>query len=104
MINKIVGYGGFKSYADQPYPTLKQGKDLQLNNQVWSSTKRDVDKINPLDNYNHYHTTYKKNHLENTKPQDYHPEHVQRGTGSTLNFAPNTSAKPYDKVEAEKVG
>lgn len=26
MINKIVGYGGFKSYSEQPYPTKKQGK------------------------------------------------------------------------------
>jgi hypothetical protein len=26
MINKIVGYGGFKSYAEEPYPTRKQGK------------------------------------------------------------------------------
>lgn len=73
MINKIVGYGGFKSYSEQPYPTKKQGKELQETNQVWAVTKRDADKINPLDNYNHYHTIYKKNHLENTNPQDYHP-------------------------------
>jgi len=32
MINKIVGYGGFKSYSELEYPTLKQGKDLQLKN------------------------------------------------------------------------
>ena len=63
MINKIVGYGGFKSYAEQPYSTIKQGKELELNNQVWADTKRDADKVHPLDNYNHYHTAYKKNHL-----------------------------------------
>jgi hypothetical protein len=28
MINKVVGYGGYKSYSDCPYPTIKQGKDL----------------------------------------------------------------------------
>jgi len=72
---------------------------------VWSSTKRDADKINPLDNYNHYHTNYKKNHLENTQPADYHPEHVIRGANSTLNFAGTQSlTKAYDTVEAEKDG
>jgi hypothetical protein len=40
MINKVVGYGGFKSYAEQPYPTKKQGKELQEANQIWSCTKR----------------------------------------------------------------
>ena len=48
MINKVVGYGGFKSYNECPYPTNKQGKELQNTNQVWSSTRRDADKINPL--------------------------------------------------------
>lgn len=28
MINRAVGYGGFKSYAECPYPTNKIGKDL----------------------------------------------------------------------------
>ena len=32
MINKVVGYGGFKSYSDCPYPTNKMGKELQNNN------------------------------------------------------------------------
>lgn len=63
MINKVVGYGGFKSYNECPYPTNKQGKELQNTNQVWSSTRRDADKINPLENYNHYHTLYKQNHV-----------------------------------------
>lgn len=71
---------------------------------MWSSTKRDADKINPLDNFNHYHTTYKKNHVENTEPKDYHPEHVPKGSSSTLNFAGNSLVKPYDVQEAEKDG
>lgn len=104
MINKVVGYGGYKSYSDCPYPTVKQGKTLQANNEVWSSTKRDADKVNTLDNFNHYHTVYKKNHVENTEPKDYHPEHVQKGSSSTLNFAGNSLVKPYDQVEAEKDG
>lgn len=104
MINKVVGYGGHKSYSEQPYPTLKQGKELQLKNEIWSSTKRDADRINPLDNYNHYHTIYQKSHLENTGPKDYHPEHVQRGSNSTLNFAGNSLTKAYDQIEAEKTG
>jgi hypothetical protein len=40
MINKVVGYGGFKSYSENPYPTLKQGKELQLTNTIWQSTRR----------------------------------------------------------------
>lgn len=35
MINKIVGYSAFKSYAEQPYSTTKQGKDLERENKVW---------------------------------------------------------------------
>lgn len=27
MINKAVGYGGFKSYSECPYPSDKIGKD-----------------------------------------------------------------------------
>jgi hypothetical protein len=73
-----------------------------VNNQVWSSTKREADKINPLDNFNHYHTLYKKNHVENTGPQDYHPEHVPKGGSSTFNLAGNSLVKPYDQIEAEK--
>lgn len=26
MINKAVGYSGFKTYGELPYPTRKQGK------------------------------------------------------------------------------
>ena len=68
---------------------------------MWSSTKRDADKINPLNNFNHYHTTYQNLHLENTKPQDYHPEHVVKGGSSTLNFTKNSLTKPFDQLEAE---
>lgn len=66
MINKAVGYGGFKSYGECPYPANKMGKELQESNQIWSSTRRQIDKTSPLDNYNHYHTIYKKDHTENT--------------------------------------
>lgn len=104
MINKVVGYGGYKSYSECPYPTTKQGKELQATNEVWSSTKRDADKIHPLDNYNHYHTIYKKNHLENTEPKDYHPEHVPKGASSSLNFAGSSLTKAYDKQEADTAG
>lgn len=104
MINKVVGYGGYKSYSECPYPTKKQGKQLESNNQVWSSTKRAEDQINPLNNYNHYHTLYQNQHLENTQPKDYHPQHVAKGGNSTLNFAGSSMVKPYDAAEAEKSG
>lgn len=29
MLNKIVGYSGFKTYGELPYTTIKQGKELQ---------------------------------------------------------------------------
>jgi hypothetical protein len=35
MINKAVGYSGFRTYGELPYPTIKQGKELQLTNKVW---------------------------------------------------------------------
>lgn len=104
MINKIVGYGGFKSYNEQPYPTKKQGKELEESNQVWTATRRDTDKVNPLENYHHYQTIYKKVHLENTQPQDYHPDIVQKGVHSTLNFSGTSKSKAYDQIEAEKTG
>ena len=102
MINKIAGYGGFKSYAENPYPSKKQGKELEETNQVWAATKRDCDKINTLDNFSHYHTLYKKQHVENTQPKDYHQEHVKKGFGCFLNSQAGTLNKPYDQVEAEK--
>ena len=40
MINKVVGYGGFRSYQENPYPTKKQGKQLEETDQVWASTKK----------------------------------------------------------------
>lgn len=105
MINKVIGYGGFNSYSQCPYPTIKQGKDLQDNNEIWSATKREADKANPNDNYNHYHSSYKKNHLENTQPKDYHPDHVPKGSASsTFNIAGNSLVKPYDAVEADRDG
>ena len=59
--------------------------------------------MHPLENYNHYHTAYHQQHLTNTQPKDYHPQHVPKGTSTPLNFAATTSlAKPYDAAEAEK--
>lgn len=107
MINKIVGYSGFKSYGELEYPTLKQGKELQLANQIWTSTIREVDKIDPLHNYHHQKTIYKQNHLENTNPPDYHPRHVVRGANSTLDFGDASLtklSKAFDKEEALKNG
>jgi len=48
MLNKIVGYSGFRPYGELEYPALKQGKELQLANQIWQSTVRDSDKKSPL--------------------------------------------------------
>lgn len=48
MINKIVGYSSFKSYAEQPYSTIKPGKELEKANTVWEATVREVDQVKPL--------------------------------------------------------
>lgn len=97
MINKAVGYGAFKTYGELPYPTRKQGKQLELTNKVWQSTTRAVDQTKPLDNFNNGKTVYKQTHVENTNPADYHPEHVPKGGARTLNFDKSGAIKAYDR-------
>ncbi len=63
MINKAVGYSGFRTYGELPYPTRKQGKQLELANKVWESTVRPADKIDPLENYHNNKTIYTKSYL-----------------------------------------
>ncbi len=103
MINKVTGYSGFRSYGELEYPTQKQGKDLQNQNNIWSSTLREEDKINPLSNFHYQKTIYKQNHTENTNPKDYHPEHVPRGGSTTINFAGNSITKAYDKEQSQQI-
>jgi hypothetical protein len=35
MLPKIVGYGGFQSYSELPYPKLKPGKEVLAPNDIW---------------------------------------------------------------------
>ncbi len=63
MQNKIVGYGGFKTYGDLPYPTMRQGKQLELSNKVWESTVRQVDHKSALQNFNNAQSVYKNSYL-----------------------------------------
>jgi hypothetical protein len=104
MLNKAVGYSGFRTYGELAYPTRKQGKDLELSNKVWESTVRDVDHRNALDNFRNSDTVYKKSFLENTNPVNYHPEHVPKGGARTLEFSQAGSIKAYDREEAQRYG
>lgn len=38
MINKIVGYSGFQSYAELPYSTLKPGKEKLPDDKIWENS------------------------------------------------------------------
>lgn len=104
MINKIVGYSGFKSYSEHPYSTVKQGKDLERTNKVWEDTARQVDHVKPLENYHNNKTVYKSSFIENTHPEHYHPQHVPKGGARTLDFGGAGSIKAYDKEEAVRYG
>ena len=104
MLNKAVGYSGFRTYGELPYPSRKQGKDLELNNQVWESTVREVDHKKPLDNFRNSDSIYKKSYLENTYPNNYHPDHVPKGGARTLEFPQAGSIKAYDREEAQRYG
>lgn len=45
MIPKVVGYTGYQSYGELPYPSLKAGKNKLAPNDLWSRTTRDSDKL-----------------------------------------------------------
>ncbi len=39
MFPKIVGYGGFQSYGDLPYSTMKPVKENLAPNDIWECKK-----------------------------------------------------------------
>lgn len=63
MMNKVVGYSGFRTYGEVDYPTRKQGKELELQNKIWSDTVRPIDHKNPIDNFKNAQSVYKNSFL-----------------------------------------
>lgn len=71
MLAKVAHYGGFQSYSDLPYPSLKCGKKTLDSNTVYQETTRKQDELNFYDNAQRYKTIYNKNIASNVQPEDY---------------------------------
>lgn len=71
MVSKVVHYGGFQSYSDLPYPSLKPGKKELESNTIYQETARQEDQLKFYNNTNRWQTLYDQKLSKNVAPEDY---------------------------------
>jgi len=69
--SNVVGYAGFKSYADKPYSKYKPGQQSLERDYYSAATKEPVSGARNLENYHRFKSDYGKNTSEGTKVGDY---------------------------------
>lgn len=62
-----------------------------------------MDSRPPLENYHNFKTIYKRDYLENTTPEDYHPNIVERGSNGFKDYPKENTIKTYEKLESATI-
>jgi len=71
MLPKIAHYGGFQSYGDLPYASLKPGKKQLESNTVYQETVRNEDDLKVYENVNRWKTVYDQDLSKTVQPEHY---------------------------------
>jgi len=71
MLPKIAHYGGFQSYSELPYPSLKAGKKELQSNTIYQQTVRKDDELKLYQNTNRWTTLYDQNLSKTVQPEHY---------------------------------
>lgn len=53
-----------------------------------------------MENYHNFKTIYKRDYLENTFPEHYHPNIVERGSNGFRDYPKENTIKTYEKLES----
>jgi len=71
MLPKIAHYGGFQSYGDLAYPSLKPGKKQLESNTIYQETVRREDDLKVYENINRWKTVYDQDLSKTVQPEHY---------------------------------
>jgi hypothetical protein len=71
MLSKVANYGGFQSYSDVPYASLKPGMKQLESNTVFAETVRKDNALNFYENNNRWSSSYTQNISKTVQPEHY---------------------------------